>query len=106
MKPLMEELNSISLINENKVENNENKVEVNEVQVVVNENKVEVSEVQVVVNENKVEVSEIVEVNEVSKSKVMENKKNKLKLDNIEITSDDELVNINVVNENNNNVEL
>jgi hypothetical protein len=121
MKPLMEELNSISLINENKVEVNESKVEVNENKVEVNENKVEVNEnkvevneskvevneVQVVVNENKAEVNENkVEVNEVSKSKVMENKKNKLKLDNIEITSDDELVNINVVNENNNIVEL
>jgi hypothetical protein len=49
-KPLIEELNSMSSLNENKVE-------------------------------------------------VTERKKNKLKLHNIEITSDDELVNINVINE-------
>jgi hypothetical protein len=105
-KPLMEELNSISSTNQNKVEVTQSKVESNEVQVVVNESKIEVNEVLVVVNENKVEVSEIVEVevevnevNKVSENKVSENKKNKLNLDNIEITSDDELVNINVVNE-------
>ena len=73
-KPLIEELNSMSSINENKVEITENKVVENKVEVV----------------ENKVEVVE---------NKVVENKKNKLKLHNIEITSDDELVNINVINE-------
>ena len=89
-KPLMEELNSISSVNQNKVEVTENKVEVTENKVEVTENKVEVTENKVEVTENKVEVTE---------NKVVENKKNKLKLHNIEITSDDELVNINVINE-------
>jgi len=101
-KPLIEELNSMSSINENKVEITENKVVENKVEVVENkvevvENKVEVIENKVEVIENKVEVVE--NKVEVVENKVVENKKNKLKLHNIEITSDDELVNINVINE-------
>jgi hypothetical protein len=120
-KPLIEELNSMSSISENKVEVSENKIEVSENKIEVIENKVDENKVienkvdenkvdenkvdenkvdENKVNENKVNENKVVE----NKNKVVENKKNKLKLHNIEITSDDELVNINVINEVNENI--
>jgi hypothetical protein len=72
-------------VNEVKVDEKVNDEKVNEIKVDEKVNKVKVEEVKV----DEVKVDESV-------------KKNKVKLDNLEITSDDELVNINVLNDGDN----
>ena len=88
-----------------KVDEKVNEVKVNEVkvnEVKVNEVKVEEVKVDGKINEVKVEEVKVDEV-KIDEVKVDESvKKNKVKLDNLEITSDDELVNINVLNDGDN----